>query len=74
MSAIEIFDVIRHIFEFFFYLVTGPLVTFFAVKKITQKKDTKTQILELQRKIFELEKRTSAQAQEVTLLQGESKD
>ncbi len=56
MTWINIFDLVRHIFEFFFYLITGPLVTFFAVKKLTQKKDTKTQILELQRKIYELER------------------
>lgn len=41
--------------EFFFYLVTGPLVTLFAVKKLMRKKDKRDQILELQRRIAELE-------------------
>lgn len=64
MTWLNIFDLVRHIFEFFFYLITGPLVTYFAVKKLTQKKDTKTQILELQSKIAELE-RASMQGSEL---------
>lgn len=56
MTWVEKFDLVRHFFEFFFYLVTGPLVTVAAVKKLTQKKDPKTQLLELQKSLLRLAK------------------
>lgn len=55
MKYIEIFDFIRHLLEFFFFLVTGPLVTAAAVKKMKQRKDLKHQLLELQEKVVQLE-------------------
>lgn len=64
MKYIEIFDLVRHIFEFLFYLVTGPLVTVLAVKKITQKKNTSQQLLELHKKIREIEERERILLQE----------
>jgi len=55
MKYIEIFDFLRHALEFFFFLITGPLVTAAAVKKIRQRKDLKQQVLELQEKVVQLE-------------------
>ncbi len=55
MKYIEIFDFLRHALEFFFFLITGPLVTAAAVKKMKQRKETKNKILELEEKIKYLE-------------------
>ncbi len=55
MKYIEIFDFVRHLLEFFFFVVTGPLVTAVAVKKIRQRKDLKQQVLELQERVVQLE-------------------
>mgnify|MGYP003409854561 CR=1 FL=1 len=55
MKYIQIFDFVRHLLEFFFFVVTGPLVTAVAVKKIRQRKDLKQQVLELQERVVQLE-------------------
>jgi len=49
-----LFDVVRHLLEFFFFLITGPLVTIFAIKKIKQSKDAGYQTLDLAKKIIKL--------------------
>lgn len=64
MHWITIFDFIRHLLEFFFFLVTGPLVTTVAINKMTQRKtfrekvfelEEKVKILEQERKVFQIE-------------------
>jgi hypothetical protein len=48
------FDIVRHIFEFFFYLITGPLMAIFAFKKIKQGRDQKREMFELQKRLLEM--------------------
>jgi hypothetical protein len=52
MTLSDKFDLIRHVLEAFFYLVTGPLVTIFAAKKLFGRKkviasDLQMQLLQL---------------------------
>lgn len=52
MTLSDKFDLVRHLLEAFFYLVTGPLVTIFAAKKLFGRKkvratDLQTQLLQL---------------------------
>lgn len=54
MEWVIIFDFVRHLFEFFFFLIAGPLVSFFAYKKATYVKSEETQLLELQKSLLEL--------------------
>ncbi len=54
MHWIIIFDLLRHIAELFFYLITGPLVTAFAIKKIREKKNPQLQMIELHHQLQQL--------------------
>ncbi len=59
MEWIAVFDLVRHGLEFFFYLITGPLVTVFAFKKIIEKRDPNLQMVELQKKLLRLSQNNS---------------
>jgi hypothetical protein len=54
VEFVAIFDFIRHLFEFLFYLITGPLVGLFAYRKVVQSRNADMQIFELQKDLFEL--------------------
>lgn len=54
MTIMDKVDIVRHLFELIFYVITGPLVTIFAIKKFKQARSRKYQILNLQRKLLEM--------------------
>lgn len=68
MKWLIMFDFARHVLEFFFYFITGPLVTIFAYKKLTGRKDTKIKLLELENKVIELEHKNAELSQKNTSL------
>jgi hypothetical protein len=50
----DIFDLVRHVVELFFYLVTGPLATLFIVKQLKRQRRIDQQLLDFQQRLAEL--------------------
>lgn len=48
MTLSDKFDLVRHLLEAFFYVVTGPLVTIFAIKKLFGRKKVRATDLQMQ--------------------------
>jgi len=54
MTLAEIFDVVRHVVELFFYLITGPLVTVFVARQWKRQRRIDQQMIELHRRLADL--------------------
>jgi len=54
MTFAEAFDLVRHVLEFLFYVIAGPLLSIFAAKQLLWQRRLDQQLLELQRHLNEL--------------------
>ncbi len=54
MTLMDKFELVRHAVEFFFYLITGPLVTIFVWKRVTRRRDSEAYLLEMQKQMLKL--------------------
>jgi hypothetical protein len=55
MTWAEIFDLVRHVAELFFYVVTGPLLGLFAFNQLRRQRRLDQQLLEVQLRLRQLQ-------------------
>lgn len=58
MTWADIFDLVRHVAELIFYVVTGPLLSIFALKQLRRQRRLDHQLFEIEQRLRELQARS----------------